>query len=414
MDNRLANACVATKHRDMPGQGGFDERHNDAFGAGPGGSAGAMRIGLGIFGGIVMHNDFHAIHMDTPRSDIRRYENWLGAAGEGAQRPFALWLAETAMQSTGPDAGNYQFARETISRALGAHEQQRSLRAGRNRDSDIDLGFWCHTDEAMLHRGNVLVLSHNLVVNGIVLVTLHKAVDVTVERRREEQCLMLVFDAAKDALDLGHEPHIGHLVSLIEDHDANLVQIQRATVEQVVEAAGRGNDDVDASPEYVSLAVQRGATVDGGDANAASHGDRRKRPGDLAREFTGRDEHYGLGAAWPALRNELKEGKAESQCFTRACAGLAADIAAGQRIGNGEHLDRERFRDACRCQRVDDVRRYAKSGKRGPSRVIGRKRRKRGWDSLGFEFKQKNGLRSVVVSEVSPSRNTSITATNEA
>ena len=274
----------------MPGECRFDERHDDALRASPGRSAGTMCVGLGIFGWIVVHHDIHTIHVDAAGRDIRRHQDRLHAASEGAQGPFALGLAQTTVQGSRTDTGSDQFARQAVRGALGAHEQQRSLRVRGNRDSDIDLGFWGHPDEAMLHRGNVLVLGDDFVVNGVVLVALDEPVDVSIESRREEERLVLVFDPAKNALHLGHEPHVGHLVGLVEDNHAHIVERECAPVEQVVEAAGRGDDDVDAGPEDVSLAVQRCATVDGGDANATGHRDRGQCPGYLAGKFTRRDE----------------------------------------------------------------------------------------------------------------------------
>lgn len=246
---------MATKHRDVPGHSRLDKRHNDALSASTSSPAGAVGISLGIFRWIVMHHDFHAIHVNASRRNICRDKDWLHTAGEGAQRPLALWLAQAAVQGAGTDPGDDQFPGQPIGGALGANKEQRTLRVRGNRDRDINLRLRRYPDKAMLHRGNIFVPGHNLVANRVVLVALHKAVDVSIERCREEECLVLLFDPAEDAFDLRHEAHVGHLVGFIEHDRADFVKRECAAFQQVVETARSGDDDVDAGPEDIGLAV---------------------------------------------------------------------------------------------------------------------------------------------------------------
>ena len=50
-----------------------------------------------------------------------------------------------------------------------------------------------------------------------------------------------------DAVDRGLEAHVEHAVGLVEDEDAHAVEGQVAALEEVLEAAGGGDDDVGAA-----------------------------------------------------------------------------------------------------------------------------------------------------------------------
>ena len=67
------------------------------------------------------------------------------------------------------------------------------------------------------------------------------------ERRREEQRLAVVRGLGDDPVDGGLEAHVEHPVGLVEDEHADLLEGDDAAVDQVLEAAGGGDEDVGAS-----------------------------------------------------------------------------------------------------------------------------------------------------------------------
>ena len=71
-------------------------------------------------------------------------------------------------------------------------------------------------------------------------------------------------------MHLGQEAHVGHAVGLVDDDDVDLVEAQRAAVDEVLEATGRGDDDLDAAAEHLHLLLHAGAAVDGEDREARS------------------------------------------------------------------------------------------------------------------------------------------------
>ena len=65
--------------------------------------------------------------------------------------------------------------------------------------------------------------------------------------RREEQGLALGRDQRDDPLQRMDEAEVEHLVGLVEDEDFELAQAERALVDEVEQAAGRGDQHVEAA-----------------------------------------------------------------------------------------------------------------------------------------------------------------------
>jgi hypothetical protein len=67
--------------------------------------------------------------------------------------------------------------------------------------------------------------------------------DLAVERRREEHRLAVAGTRGR-SLDLRLEAHVEHPVGLVEDEDADALEREHSPVDQVLEPAGRRDDDV--------------------------------------------------------------------------------------------------------------------------------------------------------------------------
>ncbi len=66
----------------------------------------------------------------------------------------------------------------------------------------------------------------------------------SLERRREEQRLALALALGDDAVDGGLEAHVEHPVGLIEDEDLDRLEADGAALEQILQPAGGGDQDV--------------------------------------------------------------------------------------------------------------------------------------------------------------------------
>ena len=68
---------------------------------------------------------------------------------------------------------------------------------------------------------------------------------------REQRRLAARPDGLGDLGDRADEAHVEHAVGLVEDEPAGLGEVDLAVVEQILEAAGRGDDDVDAAGDGI-------------------------------------------------------------------------------------------------------------------------------------------------------------------
>ncbi len=65
----------------------------------------------------------------------------------------------------------------------------------------------------------------------------------------------------EDPLDVGHEAHVQHAVGLVEHEDLDLAEVCRALADEVEEAAGRRDEDLDAGAQLLDLGIEGHAAV---------------------------------------------------------------------------------------------------------------------------------------------------------
>ena len=139
-----------------------------------------------------------------------------------------------------------------------------SVRPGAPRDlgGDADLVAEGDADEAVLHLTGRRLVGHR--VDGRVgQVPTDQLVDITVERGGEQQALALGRRLVEQRGDRRHEAEVGEVVGFVEHGDLHRVQRRRAALDQVDQATGGRDDEVDAAAERVDLSAHRGAAVDG-------------------------------------------------------------------------------------------------------------------------------------------------------
>ena len=163
---------------------------------------------------------------------------------------------------------------------------------------------------------------------------------------REEERLAVGRGAVDDPVDGGAEAHVEHPVGLVEDEDPDPAEGDRAAVDQVLEPAGGGDEDVGA-PGGLDLGTEADAAVDGGDAKAASVDERLELVDDLAGELPGRGEDEGLRPALARL-DQVDERDAEGERLARAGRRLDEEVVARERIADDHLLDGERLLDRTR------------------------------------------------------------------
>ena len=212
------------------------------------------------------------------------------------------------------------------------------------------MGFGAH--EAVGGQVGVVVVDLDLAPLRVRLVAPDEYIDVAVECRREEQGLAGVADLVEQSRDLGQEAHVGHPIGLVDDHEVDLVEADRATVDQVGEPAGTRDGDVDATLQRVELRAETDAAEERGDAASPRSEQRLELFLDLRGELAcgGENERSGLAGLRPL--DPQREWATERDRLARAGRGLAADIETVE--GGREHqlLDRERRGDPPLRERV--------------------------------------------------------------
>lgn len=168
-------------------------------------------------------------------------------------------------------------------------------------------------------------------------------VDAVVQRRRKQQALATIRRRGQDPRDAGQKTEIGHVIRLVDHGDLDRVEADQTLLHQVLEAAGAGDDDVDAGFERGHLTGLRDAAEDRGDPQATRSRQRLERRGDLRRELAGGCEHQPRGPCGaPVSAGEAAdEGNRECEGLSAAGFPAAEDISAGECVGQGFHLNRE-------------------------------------------------------------------------
>ncbi len=291
------------------------------------------------------------VHVDAAGRDVRRDERGDLPGLELVQRPVALRLRAPAVQGGRPHTAGEQPLGETVGGALGVHEHDHPALAGGDlRGDGLLVGLVQDVEHVVLHRGDGAGGRVDGVHDRVGEEHLHEPVDVLVQGRGEQHPLAVRLDLLEQRDDLRHEAHVGHLVGLVEDRDGDLVQAAVAALDEVLEPAGGGDEDLCAAPQGGGLLGDRHAADDGGEPKVHGGRVRGERVGDLLGQLTGGDEDHGergarLGAA---ARGTGQHGQPEGEGLAGAGAAPAEDVAAGQRVRQGRALDREGLGDALR------------------------------------------------------------------
>ena len=161
-----------------------------------------------------------------------------------------------------------------------------------------------------------------------------------------------------DALDVGDEAHVEHAVGLVDDQDLDAGHQDLAALEQVEQAAGRGDEDVDAAVELLELVVEGDAADDQRHGQLVVAAVAVEALLDLRGEFARRLEDQRARHARPgaALFEQGQHGQDEGGGLAGAGLGDADDIAARQRMGDRLRLDGRRLGVAAGLNRGQDFR----------------------------------------------------------
>ena len=119
------------------------------------------------------------------------------------------------------------------------------------------------------------ILSNGFVSHKLLFYSAHKDMDSMVcdklgcnlldflgPRGAEEERLPLWGDGPDNPLDLGLKTHVQHSISLIQHKVRDLGQVDLVALQEIVEAAWCGNDNLDAILDVTQLRHFRGSSID--------------------------------------------------------------------------------------------------------------------------------------------------------
>ena len=243
--NRLRNTQFQGVVNDLPARQVIpvNQGHGGTLIAGTAGTAGTVQVSLLILGHAVVNHVGHVFNVNTASRHVGRNQNVDLAGAERLQRLLTRNLVQVTMQGSGSEAAVHQLLRHTGSITLGLGEDDGTAAAGsaQNAANHLVLVQVVRTVDDLANRR--LSLRSVLGVSGA---NTHGLGHVLACHRNdraghgcgEQHALTVLRQVAEDLLNRRLETQIQHLVSLIEDHNLNLLQVQETLLVQVDNAAG--------------------------------------------------------------------------------------------------------------------------------------------------------------------------------
>src|SRR3546814_4283816 len=112
--------------------------------------------------------------------------------------------------------------------------------------------------------------------------------------RSKKQGAVCLGRRVEDFLEVLAEPHVEHLVGLVEHRDAQAFEVERAAFEMVAQPPRRAADDMYALVQRAALAARVHAADAGRDARAGPGIEPAEVAADLERPFARRDRKGGV------------------------------------------------------------------------------------------------------------------------
>ncbi|CTQ48296.1 hypothetical protein JDO7802_00298 [Jannaschia donghaensis] len=283
------------------------------------------------------------------------------ALGERLQRAGPLTLAAVAVDRDGIHAGGRQLLGQTVAAVLGAREDQRRLAVMVLEQVQQQTGLFGLGDEVdrLLDLVRRLAGGGDLHAHRLLQIGRRQALHVLGHRRREHQRLTFLRQFHRDLLQRMDEPHVQHLIRLVQNQEMALGQVDGPTVHQVDQATGCRHQQVDAPLQPLDLRVDADAAHHARHLQVAALDEAGQAVGDLRDQFArrGQDQRArrpGTGAHVP-FQKVLHQRQAEGRRLAGSGLGQAHDVPTFQRGRNRLFLDGGRVLDAHLGQSLDQA-----------------------------------------------------------
>ena len=280
-------------------------------------------------------------NIESAGGDVRGNQDWRIAAAEATHHPFSHRLAEVALKCRDSDSGAVQLPFEPLDADLCPAEDHHIaittlVQKGAER---VELLRLRHFDNGMLNaRIRASLRFVHVHLDGVVEAVADDLVYPLRDRCRKEGDLNAARRTIEDQVDIRTETGVEHLIRFVEDKKPQISEAQRASIKMVKCSAGRTDDDLGARIQEVELRGHVPAAVDLGGPEAANWSELIDYPSHLSRELAGgnQDESLRLREIWVARGHDRQRKR---QRLARTGAGLADNVAAGQKLRDGRLLD---------------------------------------------------------------------------
>ncbi len=136
------------------------------------------------------------------------------------------------------------------------------------------------------------------------------------------------------------------MVRLVQHERLNLVEVQKAPVEQVENSSGATHHDLRPAPQRVHLTLDRNPTVDRHRLQTRELRERANLGRDLRSEFAGGSDHQGAGALAMRLEQPVKKGQRKGRRLAGSGLRQAEHISTGETSRNRLELNLPRAFEA--------------------------------------------------------------------
>ena len=319
-----------------------DEGDGEALVAGAARTADAVNVVLRVHGHVEVDDVVDVGHVDAAGQDVGGHQDAHAAVLEVLEGAGALTLGAVAVDGLGGEALAVQALGQNLGARLGAREDDDAVGAllVEHVLEQVGLLVLAHGDHELLDGLGSGALVGDLNELRVLDLAADGAHDGVVDGGREQQRLALGGDAVDDLLHIRPEAHIEHAVGLVEDEHLDVAEVEHHAVVEVEQAAGGGDEHVDAAAQAVDLGVVAHAAHHGENVVAGLLGHGAGHIVDLLGKLSGGGHDEGLGAVALLEVAELVEhGKGEGGGLAGAGLGGGDHVVAGEHQRDGLLLD---------------------------------------------------------------------------
>ena len=326
-----------------------------AAAAGAAGAADAVDVALVVLGRVEVDHVRDVREVEAAGRDVGGDERLHARRCGTAPSARSRWpWRHVAVQRRGGHFTRVELAGEPVGAALRPDEDESQAAVALELlDQPVELAVGvtetkvCSTSPCSSPFGQL-----GLEAGGVARVGAGELADLAVERGREEHRLAVGRQPADDLVHLRLEAHVEHPVGLVEDERPDALERDQPALDQILEAAGRGDEDVSAT-RALGLARDRRAAVDGRHPELLRAADQLELARDLRAELARRDEdqhrRLAVGGGDP-----LDDRQAEGKGLAGPGRRLRQHVEAGERVREDERLDREGSGDVALLERIRD------------------------------------------------------------